>query len=157
MTHVVVVGAGQAGLALERERAAAAAARAEQNAEAEAARNTLLASLSHDLRTPLAGVVGSASALRTQGAELGAAGRDQLLENLEGEARDLALMADNILQIARLSQPQGELTSQWESIEDVLEAARDREERERVKREKLQAGALSYDLDDLRRLVEHEP
>jgi 4-hydroxy-4-methyl-2-oxoglutarate aldolase len=36
----------------------------------------------------------------------------------------------------------------------VLEAAREREERERVKREKLRAGALSYDLDGLRERVE---
>lgn len=115
--------ARQAGLALERERAAAAAARAEQSARAEAARNTLLASLSHDLRTPLAGIVGSASTLRTQGADLTEPQREKLLDNLEGEARDLALMADNILQIARLSQPQTELSTQWESIEDVLGAA----------------------------------
>jgi two-component system sensor histidine kinase KdpD len=113
----------QIGLGLERERASEAAARAEQSANAEAARNTLLASLSHDLRTPLAGIVGSASALRAQGAELGPAAREKLLENLEVEARDLALMADNILQIARLSQPQTELATQWESIEDVLGAA----------------------------------
>ncbi|MDP3619445.1 MAG: ATP-binding protein [Ramlibacter sp.] len=113
----------QAGLALERERASESAVRAEQNAKAEAARNTLLSSLSHDLRTPLAGIVGSASALRAHAAQLGAAERDKLLDNLEGEARDLALMADNILQIARLSQPQSELATQWESIEDVLGAA----------------------------------
>ena len=113
----------QAGLAIERERASAAAARAEQSAKAEAARNTLLASLSHDLRTPLAGIVGSASALRSQGDQLTAAQRETLLENLEGEARDLALMADNILQIARLSQPQAQVVLQWESIEDILGAA----------------------------------
>lgn len=115
--------ARQAGLALERERAAAAAARAEQGARAEAARNTLLASLSHDLRTPLAGIVGSASALRAQGGELTDGQRATLLDNLEHEARDLALMADNILQIARLSQPHTDLSTQWESIEDVLGAA----------------------------------
>jgi two-component system sensor histidine kinase KdpD len=115
--------ARQAGLALERERAAVAAARAEQSAKAEAARNTLLASLSHDLRTPLAGIVGSASALRSQGADLTEDQRATLLDNLEYEARDLALMADNILQIARLSQPYTQLSTQWESIEDVLGAA----------------------------------
>ncbi len=41
-----------------------------------------------------------------------------------------------------------------ERITEVLEAARERLERERVKREKLQAGALSYDLDGLREKVE---
>src|SRR4051794_7894418 len=41
-----------------------------------------------------------------------------------------------------------------ERVEEVLAAARDREEKERVKRAKLQAGELSYDLDDLRARVE---
>lgn len=51
----------------------------------------------------------------------------------------------------------GAVVVEHERVEEVLAAARAREERERVKREKLQKGALSYDLDDLRRLVEHEP
>ena len=37
-----------------------------------------------------------------------------------------------------------------ERVEEVLEASRAREEKERVKRAQLQAGALSYDLDGLR-------
>jgi 4-hydroxy-4-methyl-2-oxoglutarate aldolase len=41
-----------------------------------------------------------------------------------------------------------------ERVDAVLEAALDREERERVKRDKLRAGALSYDLDNLRERVE---
>ena len=39
-------------------------------------------------------------------------------------------------------------------VEEVLAAGLEREERERVKREQLRSGALSYDLDGLRRLVE---
>ena len=41
-----------------------------------------------------------------------------------------------------------------ERVDEVLEASRERLERERVKREKLQAGELSYDLDGLRDKVE---
>ena len=41
-----------------------------------------------------------------------------------------------------------------ERVGDVLEASRERLERERVKRAKLQAGGLSYDLDGLREKVE---
>ena len=41
-----------------------------------------------------------------------------------------------------------------ERVEDVLEASRKREDHERVKRIKLQAGELSYDLDGLRERVE---
>lgn len=44
-----------------------------------------------------------------------------------------------------------------ERLDDVLEASRERAERERVKREQLEAGALSYDLDGLRDLVEGPP
>ena len=41
-----------------------------------------------------------------------------------------------------------------ERAEEVLEASRVREEKERVKREQLQAGELSYELDGLRAVVE---
>jgi two-component system sensor histidine kinase KdpD len=113
----------QVALAVERERAAEIARAAQESARSEAARNTLLASLSHDLRTPLAGILGSASALRAQGEAMGPAQRERLLSNLENEARDMTLMADNILQMARLSQPQAQLRTQWESVEEILGAA----------------------------------
>ena len=113
----------QVGLAIDRERAADAARAAQESARAEAARNTLLASLSHDLRTPLAGMLGTASTLRAQGEALSAAQREKLLANLENETRDLAAMADNVLQLARLSQPQAQLRKQPESVEEVLGAA----------------------------------
>lgn len=115
--------ARQAGLSIERARAAAQAQLAQDDARAQEARNTLLASLSHDLRTPLAGIEGSASALRLQGEAMTPAQRERLLANLENEARDLGLMADNVLQMARLSQPQWTLRAQWESVGDVLGAA----------------------------------
>jgi two-component system, OmpR family, sensor histidine kinase KdpD len=115
--------AAQIGLRIERERAASAARAAQESAGAEAARNTLLASLSHDLRTPLAGIVGTASTLRAQAESLALSQRERLLENIENEARDLTLMADNILQMARLSQPQTQLRMEWESVEEILGAA----------------------------------
>jgi 4-hydroxy-4-methyl-2-oxoglutarate aldolase len=48
----------------------------------------------------------------------------------------------------------GAVVVERERVEQVLEAARERAERERAKRTKLRAGELSYDLDGLRRLVE---
>jgi len=113
----------QVGLSVERERAAEGARQAREQAQSEAMRNTLLASLSHDLRTPLAAIIGSASALRSQGDDLGARQREHLLANLENEARDMTLMADNILQMARLSQPQWQLATQWEAVEELLDSA----------------------------------
>jgi two-component system sensor histidine kinase KdpD len=116
----------QIGLSVERERAAGVAHRAQEQAQSEAIRNTLLASLSHDLRTPLAAIIGSASALRSQGDSMGAAQRAHLLANMENEARDMTLMADNILQMARLSQPRWQLATQWEAIEELLGSAVER-------------------------------
>ena len=48
----------------------------------------------------------------------------------------------------------GAVVVERERVDEVLAAAREREERERVKRGKLREGALSYDLDGLRGLVE---
>jgi two-component system sensor histidine kinase KdpD len=115
--------ARQVALSVERERAGRTAQAALERAQAEAARNTLLASLSHDLRTPLAAILGSASALRAQADSLTASEREQLLAAMESEARELTLMADNILQWARLSQPHAQIALQWESLEEILGTA----------------------------------
>ena len=48
----------------------------------------------------------------------------------------------------------GVVVVEQERVDEVLAAARAREERETEKRAKLQAGELSYDLDGLRKLVE---
>ncbi|MGH3018384.1 MAG: RraA family protein [Gaiellaceae bacterium] len=48
----------------------------------------------------------------------------------------------------------GAVVVEQERLDDVLSAARDRAEREREKRAKLETGELSYDLDGLRKLVE---
>ena len=118
--------ARQIGLCVERERAATLAREALESSRSEALRNALLSSLSHDLRTPLAGVLGSASTLREQDDRLTRAQRESLLLNLENLARDMTLMADNTLQWARLSQAEPQATQlemQWESVEELLGVA----------------------------------
>jgi len=115
--------ARQTGLSVERERAATIARTAQDSARSEALRNTLLASLSHDLRTPLAGILGSASALHEQGSVMRPGERERLLSNLENEARDMSLMVDNILQMARLTPASCRLRLQWESLEEIVGVA----------------------------------
>ena len=61
--HLLETFAGQIGLALERARLAEVAEAASLAAERESLRNTLLASISHDLRTPLAVMAGAGSTL----------------------------------------------------------------------------------------------
>ncbi len=84
-SHLLETFAGQIALALERARLAELAEQSSLAAERETLRNTLLASISHDLRTPLAVMAGAGSTLAEHGASLdagdargaGALGRDQ--------------------------------------------------------------------------------
>ena len=66
--HLLETFAGQIGLALERARLAEAAEAARWRRRRESLRNTLLASISHDLRTPLAVMAGAGSTLAEHGA-----------------------------------------------------------------------------------------
>ena len=101
-------------LALERR---AAQARAE--AETQALRSALLTAISHDFRTPLASILGAASALEHQSPRIGEAQRQQLLTQIQDEARALTAMADNTLQLVRLESGQIELSTDWESPEEL--------------------------------------
>ena len=65
--HLLETFAGQIGLALERAQLAETAETARLDAERESLRNTLLASISHDLRTPLSVIAGAGSALAQHG------------------------------------------------------------------------------------------
>ena len=73
----------QIGLALERTRLAEAAGAAILAAERESLRNTLLASISHDLRTPIAVVAGATSTLAAHGAALDETTRFSLARSIE--------------------------------------------------------------------------
>ncbi len=92
----------QASLALERTRLTGEASEAQTLAESEKLRSALLSSVSHDLRTPLASIVGSATALRNLGEKMSEAERRDLLLNIEEEATRLARFVTNLLDMTRL-------------------------------------------------------
>jgi two-component system sensor histidine kinase KdpD len=109
-----------AATALQRARLSEAARRAAAAVELESTRSALLASISHDLRTPLAVIAGSASALREQGERLGRERQAELLRTIESEANHMATVADNALQLARLSAGPLALRRDWESLEEIV-------------------------------------
>ena len=110
----------QMGAAVEQAGAVQAAAAAREQAHAQALRNTLLAAISHDHRTPLATILGAASALHDQGERLSATQRRQLASTIVDEAAQLARLTDNTLQLARLGAVGLALQRDWESVEEMV-------------------------------------
>jgi len=110
----------QMGQALQRAAALRAATEAREVSRAQALRNTLLAAIAHDHRTPLATILGAASSLRDQGDRLTPAQRERLAGAIVDEASQLARLTDNTLQLARLDTPGVTLRLDWESIEELI-------------------------------------
>ena len=77
------------------------ATRAETSAESERLRGALLSSVSHDLRTPLASIVGSASSLRQLGDRMPKAAQAELLATIEEEAGRLSAFVTNLLDMTQ--------------------------------------------------------
>jgi len=94
--------ADQAAVALERVRLAGEAARAAAMEETQRLRTALLASLGHDLRTPLAGIQGAAGTLRTAWDGLAPATRADLLASIEDDVGRMARFLANIAELTRL-------------------------------------------------------
>ncbi|HWS75945.1 MAG TPA: DUF4118 domain-containing protein, partial [Quisquiliibacterium sp.] len=110
----------QMGAALERAKAVQAAVDAREQARAQALRNTLLAAISHDHRTPLATILGAASALHDQGERLSPEQRRRLAATIVDEASQLSRLTDNTLQLARLGSAGLALHRDWESVEEIV-------------------------------------
>lgn len=113
----------QMGAALDRAAALHAATLAREAAQAQALRNTLLAAISHDHRTPLATILGAASSLHDQAERLTQAQSKRLAATIVDEATQLARLTDNTLQLARLDSPGLALPLDWESAEDLVGSA----------------------------------
>jgi two-component system sensor histidine kinase KdpD len=90
-------------------------------AETERIRNTLLASISHDFRTPLASILGSATSLLEYGDKLRAEARKDLLRHVKNEAEALDGMVRNLLAITRIDAGVLELRMDWVDLREVAE------------------------------------
>ncbi len=112
-----------AGAALDRTATVQAARQAHDAAQAQRLRNTLLAAIAHDHRTPLATILGAASSLHDQGERLDEAQRRRLAATIVDEATQLSRLTDNTLQLARLDAPGLMLRRDWESAEELIGTA----------------------------------
>ena len=121
--HLLETFAGQIALAMERIQLAHTAESSRVEAETESLRNTLLASISHDLRTPLAVIAGAGSTLADPANELDPDNRRKLAQSIESRARDMSDLISNVLDLTRLESDRLILRRDWQTIDDLLGTA----------------------------------
>jgi two-component system sensor histidine kinase KdpD len=112
--------AGTLALALERVHLADVAEAARLSAERAALRSTLLASISHDLRTPLSAIAGAGSMMAHESFTLDAHRVGTLGRLIEDKARDMTELLSNVLELMRLETGPGALKREWHSVEDLV-------------------------------------
>lgn len=110
----------QTALALERAMLAEQAARADITAEMERTRSALLSAVSHDLRTPLAAITGTAEALLDEHTDLSTAARSELLETIRDEAARLSRLVSNLLDLTRLESGALQVRKETCPLEEIV-------------------------------------
>ena len=111
-------------IALERVHYVGVAQDALLKMESERLRNSLLAALSHDLRTPLTALVGLAESLALTAPRLSTA-QLETAEAIQDEARRMSTLVSNLLDMARIESGEVTLNLQWQPLEEVVGAALD--------------------------------
>jgi len=112
--------ANQAALAVERTRLAEEMERNRVFTETEKLRSALLSSISHDLRTPLASILGSVTSMLSFENDYGPAERRELLSTIQEEAERLNRFVGNLLDITQLEAGRLVPNRSWMELEDVL-------------------------------------
>ena len=92
-------------------------------AEREKMRGNLLRAVSHDIRTPLTSIVGSASAILDNYDRLPDGEKKELLENIRQEAQWLSQIEENILSVTRITGEAAKLSMSLELAEEVVSSA----------------------------------
>jgi two-component system sensor histidine kinase KdpD len=121
--HLLETFANQTALAIERATLADEAQASQVRMETERLRNSLLSSVSHDLRTPLATITGAATTILESGSRLEQRTQHELLESIRDEADRLNRLVHNLLEMTRLESGALELRRDWHPLEEVIGAA----------------------------------
>jgi two-component system, OmpR family, sensor histidine kinase KdpD len=117
--HLLETFSGQLALALERAELAGQAETARVAAETEGLRNSLLSSISHDLRTPLAVISGASSTL-AENPTLDAATRTALARSIHEHARAMSDLVSDVLDLMRLESGAVQLRLEEYDLEELL-------------------------------------
>lgn len=115
--------AAQLALSLQRVRLAEAAEAARLSAERALLRNTLLASISHDLRTPLSAIAGAGSLIAQPQYALNVDRRTMLGNLIERKARDMSQLLTNVLDLMQMEFDSGTVRADWHTMDDLVALA----------------------------------
>ncbi|HYC14594.1 MAG TPA: sensor histidine kinase KdpD, partial [Stellaceae bacterium] len=113
----------QAAVAIERIHLAEDIDEARILAATERLRSTLLSSISHDLRTPLASIIGSVTTLRGIAADAPKVAREELMATIQDEAERLNRFVGNLLDITRLESGTLQLHREAVDLREIVETA----------------------------------
>jgi two-component system sensor histidine kinase KdpD len=109
--------------AVVRTRLVAALEDARVTSQSEQLRSALLSSVSHDLRSPLAAIIGAASSLESYGASMSAEDRRSLLETIRLEGNRLDRYIQNLLDMTRLGHGGLKIRRDWIGIDELIGSA----------------------------------
>jgi two-component system sensor histidine kinase KdpD len=121
--HFIEALASQTALVLERIRLAGETQKAAFRAESERLKDSLLRSVSHDLRTPLGTITGAASSLADPDSPLAEEAKRELAQSIWVEAQRLNRLVANLLSMSRLESGAMRLTRDWHPIDEVIGSA----------------------------------
>jgi len=121
--HLLETFAGQIALAIERAQGAEEAEVARIAVETESLRNTLLASISHDLRAPLAAITDASRALSDPESGADAVTRAGLARSIDAKAREMSELISNVLDLMSFEVGEVHLRRDSHSVEELAAAA----------------------------------
>lgn len=113
----------QAAMAIERQQLSDEQRTILIDSEKEKMRGNLLRAISHDLRTPLTGILGSSSTLLENGEKIDKPIHDKLLLNIKEDSQWLIRMVENLLSITRINEGTMNVTKTPEAAEEIVAEA----------------------------------
>jgi two-component system sensor histidine kinase KdpD len=110
-------------MALERQRLSDEQREILIETEKEKMRSNLLRAISHDLRTPLTGILGASSAILENRDMLDQQTQDKLITDIKDDSQWLIRMVENLLSVTRINEDTANVTKTPEAAEEILAAA----------------------------------
>jgi len=115
--------ASQVAMALERQYLSNEQQRILIDSEKEKMRSNLLRAISHDLRTPLTGILGASSTILENGDKIDKETHDKLISNIVEDSQWLIRMVENLLSVTRINEGTMNVTKTLEAAEEIVSEA----------------------------------